>query len=166
MREHVRHRKAVALVEPQSSRALLVVPGLADNRLDFEQLRHVAVALADMREDARAVARAAHGPVHREEAQVEQVRESEGESQGDHVAGPVLARREGGVDPGKEIDLVAHSALRQLGKGDLLLGREGTLVDFLDCVGDRTLVGHGNRGEVGHGTSLLARPVASGERAR
>ena len=33
MREHVRHRKAVALIERQASHALLVVPGLADDRL-------------------------------------------------------------------------------------------------------------------------------------
>ena len=110
MREHVRDLKAVALVERQASHALLVVPGLAHDRLDLEQLRHVAVALAEVGEDACAVARAARAPVHREKAQVEQVGEGEGEGQGDHVAGPVLARGQGWIDPGEEGDLVQLGA--------------------------------------------------------
>ena len=77
-----------------------------------------------MGEDARAVARAARAPVHREETQVEQVGEDEGESQGDHVAGPVLARGQGWIDPREEGDLLQLGACQQLGKGDLLLGRE------------------------------------------
>ena len=89
-----RPRKAVALVERQAAHALLVVPSLAHDRLDLEQLRNVTVALAEVGEDARAVARAARAPVHREETQVEQVGEDEREGQGDHVSGPVLARGE------------------------------------------------------------------------
>ena len=166
MREHVRHRETVALVELQATQTLLVVPGLAHDRLDFEQLRHVAVALAEGGEDARAVARAARATVHCEEAQVEQVRESEGKRQGDHVAGPVLARGQGRIDPREEGDLVQLRALQQLREGDLLLGREGTLVDFLDFVSDRPFVGYGNLDEVGHGISLAARLSASLEAVR
>ena len=157
MREHVRHRETVALVERQASHALLVVPGLAHDRLDLEQLWNVAVALTEVGEDARAVARAARAPVHREETQVEQVGEDEEESQGDHVVGPLLARGQGWIDPREEGDLVQLGARQQLGKGDLLLGRERTLVDFLDFVGDWPLVGHANLGEVGHGDSLAVR---------
>ena len=113
-----------------------------------------------MREDARTVAGAARTPVHREEAQVEQVGKDEGEGQGDHVAGPVLARGQGGIDPRDEGDLIQLGACQQLGKGDLLLGREGTLENFLDFVGDWPLVGHGNLGEVGHGASLVVRSPA------
>ena len=160
MREHVRHRETVALVERQAAHALLVVPGLAHDRLDLEQLRHVAVVLAEVGEDPRAVARAARAPVHREETQVEQVGKGEGEGQGDHVVGPVLARRQGRIDPREERDLVHLGALQELWKGDLLLGREGTLVDFLDFVSDWPFVGHRNLGEVGHGISLAARSRA------
>lgn len=126
----------------------------------------VDTALAEVGEDARAVSRAARAPVHREKAQVEQVGEGEGEGQGNHVAGPVLARGQGWIDPREEGDLVHLGACQQLGKGDLLLGREGTLVDFLDFVGDRPLVGHGNLGELSHGVSLAARsrPPPAGSR--
>ena len=113
-----------------------------------------------MGEDTRAIAGAARAPVHREEPQVEQVGEDEGEGQGDHVAGPVLARGQGWINPREEGDLVHLGARQQLGKGDLLLGREGTLVNLLDFVGDWPLAGHGNLGEVGHGLSLAARPRA------
>ena len=102
MGDHVRHRETVAFVERQAAHALLVVRGLAHDRLDFEQLRHIPVALGKVGQDARAVARAARAPINGEKAQVEQVMERERVGQGDHVGCPGLVRGQGRVGPGDE----------------------------------------------------------------
>ena len=159
--EHVRHRKAIALIERQATHPLLVVGGLARDGLDLQQLGDAGIALSDMCEDPRAVARAARTCVDREETQVEQVGEGEGEGEGDDAAGACLARGQGRIRPRVEGHPGLAGGSQEIAHRDLFLGREGTLVDLPDLVANRSLVGHGQGSEVCHGITVAAGVLCS-----